>query len=42
MGAAVSGVTIEDPFIFDKLMTPKHYREKWGWSLLRSNHTEFM
>ena len=37
IGAAVSEVTIEDPFIFDKLITSKHYREKRRWSLLQSN-----
>src|SRR5271165_1991017 len=37
IGAAVLEVTIEDPFIFEKLMTSKHYREKWGGSLLQSN-----
>jgi hypothetical protein len=37
IGAAVVEVTIEDPFIFDKLITSKHYREKRRWSLLQSN-----
>jgi hypothetical protein len=37
IAAAVSEATIEDPFIFDKLMTSKHYREKRRWSLLQSN-----